>query len=110
VHPPPLPGIQQGIPKDVIIYPNQSKPSIQSHSPEVLAQIESERQAANHIGSSQITKYIVFERACALPGHAHFFTHSKNLLLTEANLIGSSFDYLSEVQPCGAPCAVRHAV
>jgi hypothetical protein len=51
VHPPPLPGIQQGIPKDVVIYPNQFKP-LQSQSPEVLAQIESERQAANHIGIS----------------------------------------------------------
>jgi hypothetical protein len=53
VQPPPLPEIQQGIPKDVVIYPNQAKPSLQFQNSEVSAEIDSERQAANHIGIAQ---------------------------------------------------------
>src|SRR5215813_12425759 len=44
---PPLPEIQQGIPKDVVIDPNQDKPSLQAQSQEGLAKIDPERQEAN---------------------------------------------------------------
>jgi hypothetical protein len=48
---PPLPEIQQGVPKDVVIYPNRAK--LQDQSPELLAKIESERHLANHIVIAQ---------------------------------------------------------
>lgn len=53
VQPPPLPEIRQGIPKDVVIYPNQTKLALQAHPSELLAKIESEKLPANHIAISQ---------------------------------------------------------
>jgi hypothetical protein len=50
---PPLSEIQQDIPKDVVIHPNQAKPALSPQSPEVPANRDSERQAARHISVAQ---------------------------------------------------------
>jgi hypothetical protein len=49
----PLPEIRQGIPKDVVIYPNRVKIALQAQNPELLAKIELEKRPANHIAIAQ---------------------------------------------------------